>query len=465
MTIGPWALPAPWPWQADEHRDFGLDDKRAIHADPRIGKTIAALLGLREQFVSHGMKRAMVSAPLKVCPMWAETIAKAGLPVIDCHRLSAAQIIRKLAKKWSGVVLVNDDKAAAVLGMLVERVEGLIVDESHRMKSVSSNRGKALRAIARRAKWVRLLTGTPTGNDYSDLWGQMTALDPSERAWGTSFASFAKRFLVLDPMFPSRVLAHRGDTVMELQALILERTSTKRREDVFGPDSWQIVPREVELPDRARAVYEKLAKTWTLGEDTVDAVITRLLRFQQITSGFVPDGEGGFTMLHTAKIDYAIADLDDVFESGEKAVVWHRFKPEGKAMYGEIARIYGKDVPVWEINGDTKDAESERVAFQAHKGPGAIVVQIQTGGEGINLDTATHGLYLSRIWSLILDKQSRDRIYSPGARRVLTYYTARNTVDETLDAVLAGKYDILEAIRNVDIQALLYGRIRKGRHQ
>lgn len=356
---------------------------------------------------------------------------------------------------------MNDDVLAAMVEDVKKwRPDALIVDEAHRHKSPSAKRARAMRRLAWGTPWVRLLTGTPTPNHLGDIWGQMSALDPEE--WGKSYEKFAGRYLIRDSMFPSKVLGYRFED--ELQARMLRYASIVRREDVFGPDTWQIVRRRIPLPPKARAAYNDLVTRWSTevsSEGTVNAdhILKRLTRLQQLAAGYLPTEEGDVVEVHRAKVDAVLADLGEIAEAGEKAVLFHRFRWEGEKYLESI----GKSVPCIRIDGSVSAGLRDRAVnyFAGHVGAMVAVVQTQSGGVGISFATAQHALFTSRGFSFTDDEQARDRIYKPGARRVVTYYEAENTVDDYIANVLAQKANVHDAVRHADWRTMAFGERKK----
>jgi len=444
-------------WQTTELANYGGVPKRAIFASPRLGKTRLATEEL-SRLPDEPPLRGLVVCPLVVAPQWENELDAAGL--LNFPLYSGTRNARRERLFGPGIGIINDDVLADLYQELARwGPDALVGDESHRYKTPGSKRGKAFRKLAWQTPWVRILTGTPTPNHYGDLWGQMVALDPE--AWGKSYERFAQRYLIRDYMFPSRVLGYRN--LAELQEKMLRYASVIRREDVFGPDSWQIVRRSVTLPPAARHIYNTMAQRWFYADSdwtaSADHVLTRLTRLQQITSGYLPNDEGEAMPVHTAKLDAVMADLDEIVQAGEKAVIFHRFRWEGEHYQREAQRI----CPVtWRISGDTPAGDRAAIIerFRDADGSRVAVVQTQAGGLGISFATATHAMFVSRGFSFTDDEQARDRVYSPGARRVATYYEASNTVDEYISRVLAFKQDVHQAIRNADREELVFGRKR-----
>ena len=340
-----------------------------------------------------------------------------------------------------------------------------IADESHNAKAPRSEQSKAYRRIGKRAEWLLPLTGTPAPNHYGELWSQSA---PMNDDWGSSYEKFARRFLIRDTMFPSRVLGHRN--VEELQAMILRDWYFVRRRDVFGEDEWQWDVRDIELPPHARAMYTSLVKDWLVQDPDyiVDAahVLKRLVRLQQICAGYTTDEMGVDHDVHSAKIDAVEADLSEIIASNEKALIFHVFRWESE-RYADLARsMVGKDGLVGVVNGTTKteDCDAFVDAFRSTKGPAIGIIQIRSGGVGLDFAEAHHGLRVSRSFSFIDDEQSINRIWKPKAPKVVTDYRVARSVDGFIAAALATKRSIHESVTNANIEAMAYGLIAQNRN-
>jgi len=447
-------LPNLYPWQAKEVAEHGKDPKRALFVSPRLGKTRATA----ECMKLWPVERFLVVCPLIVAPVWEDLLGKLGMETFDLYSGSLKQRLGRLGK--AGVAIANHDFLRPGADDLIGWApQATICDESHMLASPSARRAKAFRRIAWRSDYVRLLTGTPAPNHYGNLWGQMVCLDKTE--WGTSYERFAQRYLIRDAMFPSRVLGHRN--VEELQERLQRYATFVRREDAFGPDSWQIVNRKVSMPPKAFSMYKTLVKDWVLEGENVQAqhVLKRLVRLQQLTSGFIPTDDGYTVEVHKAKINAVLEDLDEIVASGEKVVLFHRFKWEGEAYHDAIHERF-KRIPVWQIDGSTPVVTRSRILrnFAEHQDSAVAVVQVQAGGVGVSFAEATHAFFVSRGFSFVDDEQAKDRIYKPGAARCVTRYEVPGTVDAYIAGILDRKQNVHEAVTNADFKAMAMGYIR-----
>lgn len=432
------------PWQQEAVACAGLRGQGFL-ADPRTGKTRAAVAALAA--VRDHRSRVVITAPLIVVADWQRELALHGIDAVSLVGVPAKK--RADAIKGAGVVLLNHDLLSHSYGILAKwGVTHLIGDEAHWFSAAGSKRGKAFRRIASSAEWIRTLTGTPAPNNLGGLWGHMSAVAPEK--WGTSYTKFAKKYLLMNPIFPSKVDGYRDEDGSTIMALLHEDALVVPREDVFGPEEWQNVVREIELPKPVKTLYRKLAKEW-LAEPTEGAFVEgshafkRAIRFSQITAGYVPDETGTVHELHRGKVDAVLADLDEIIATGEQAVVFYRFRWEGETYRREIASRF--KCPVYRIDGDTTAAERDDAVRAFERGGAAVmVVQTRAGGIGISLATATHALFPTCDYSYVAHKQARDRIFCPGKSRCVTTYVVPGTVDITVQDALNKKISLGAAI-------------------
>ena len=466
-------IPPLRPYQQAEVHGFAHVPKRALFWQPRIGKTLASASSLQRGVPN--LLRAVVIAPYNVCPMWARLLPNFGYSVVKLYEQPIAETIDLLrGARQPAVAVANYHRLgypAAEQGskrytvgdlLALWKPDGLVIDESHEISSPSARWARQARALAWATPWVRCLSGTPVRNHYGSLWGQMAALDPAE--WGYFYKDFKERYLVTDAVWPSMVLGYKN--LDDLTERLRRTCSIKRREDVFGPDQWIIDVREVELPERAARLYERLAHEWLIDEAEpalrIDGrhILTRLVRLQQIASGYlVPDG-GEPELIHRAKIDAVLGDLGELVASQEKAVVYHRFRWEGEQLAAGAATL---GAPVLVINGDVPAREREEVERRIAADPGPLValVQTQSGGVGISFAAATYALVVSQGFSFIAEEQARDRIFAPGVPRHVMYYRSLGTVDEYIAEVQDKKLSLHNDFVNIDRRDLCFGSRRK----
>lgn len=324
----------------------------------------------------------------------------------------------------------------------------VIADESQRMKNHRSATFKGMKRLGMLAKRRLCLSGTPRPHSPADVWAQYNFLDPT--LLEKSFLMFRSRYAVLARLAfagrrPVEVVRSWRD-LDGLGARLSPATYVCGRDVLSLPESVD-VDVSVEMPKETRRVYARLeaglCADLQAGTVTPQLAIVRLLRLQQVTSGYVavdrtgeePDSAPVLQELDDAK-QRALLDIVEDLPPGAPFVVFCRFRHDiaklraALELHGGAAELSGK--------------ANELSAWQAGE-KRAILVQIQSGGVGIDLTRACYCFYFSLGFSLGDYEQSRARVHRPGQTNKVTYFhmLATGTVDETVYSALEDRQEVV----------------------
>ena len=216
--------------------------------------------------------------------------------------------------------------------------------------------------------------------------------------------------------------------------------------------------RYITMGKKERNLYDQLrrnsyAELADGGKITATTVLTKLLRLQQFTGGFlVEDDAFKPQLVSRGKLD-ALADIlqDYVIEGKKKLVVFARFLPEIHEIEVLCDRILGKaGMKSVAIYGEIKKEERGGIVQQFQTDPVTTVFigQIDTAGTGITLTAADTCVYYSVNFNFATYDQSKSRIHRIGQRNRCTYIhlVAEDTVDETILQALAKKQDLAKTV-------------------
>lgn len=457
-------------WQLDA---LTLDRPKAyIEAQPRMGKTRYAAIWSRD----FNAQRMLVVAPKTVCPDWARELALTRPNVevvylVDTKEKTALNALERAKESiLPYVIVVNTDRVkgfvkkgrrkepSGILKALLDLyLDTLVIDEAHQVKSPTSQRGAALRYLAKDVPHIRLLSGTPLPNGPEDAWGQYSILAPED--WGTSYYGHKQKHFILNSWDYNRVIGLRHPEMF--QAMIDRVTLRYNREDEFGPDQWVETVRTIPMDAKTRKLYNEAYKHWVLeaDKDGIDLelthTLTRMLRLRELCAGYLP-AEGEKKLIHTSKIDAVMEDLDAILLAGEKAVIFHQFRWEGE-QYESASKSLSKSV--YRLSGDTPTEQRTRdiTSFAQHKGAAVYIVSTAAGGIGISFAAATHALFVSQSYDYAVELQARDRIYSPGTTRCVTYYRMEHSIEQYVAWILETKQDFASAVRNATLKDIVFG--------
>ncbi|HZM59273.1 MAG TPA: DEAD/DEAH box helicase, partial [Vicinamibacterales bacterium] len=426
---------------------FLLGRRRAILADDMgLGKTRQAIVSLRH--ITPGGRRLVV-CPASVKRNWAREISLVSpdAPTLIVDGTSPVSP----AAEW--VIINYDILARHVDDLLTVPWAALVFDEAHYLKNHTSARSKLSRqltataAAATPALVVQLLTGTPLTSRPRDLF---VLLQLAAHPLGRSFLSFAKRYCAAEKGeygWKTGGASNIEELTVQLHGVMLRRT----KDDVLAlpPKLRSWLPVEVPSGTGARAikkVFELLA-----GKDSrpVASRDEALRRRGKLLAFLIEARQAIAIAKTTATVDLVRGAIDQ----GEKVIVFSCFDDPIQ----KLAKELGAQVVV--VTGKTPAAMRQTLVdrFQNDDDVRALVANIIAGGTGFNLTAATQVVFNDLDWVPTNHWQAEDRAYRIGQTRTVnvTYFVAKDTIDDFVQAVLETKAALVTAI--VEGEALAPG--------
>ncbi|HEY7823306.1 MAG TPA: DEAD/DEAH box helicase [Acidimicrobiia bacterium] len=176
---------------------------------------------------------------------------------------------------------------------------------------------------------------------------------------------------------------------------------------------------------------------------TAPAVITQLLRLQQVMSGHLETDDGEIKTFPSTRMD-ALADILD--EHDGKAIIWSRFRYDIVNIVEMLNKKFGEGCAA-SYFGDTSDDERNRIVGDFQKPDSRLryfVGNPATAGYGLTLTEANLVVYYANDFNLETRIQSEDRAHRIGQRNPVTYVDliSEGTIDEKIVAALRAKIEI-----------------------
>jgi hypothetical protein len=417
----------PFAWQTAALQSAADRTAYGLFADPGTGKTYCAL-----RIAQSWTPSAVVVCPLSVKKQWIREASRLGYKVAVFH-YEQLRILRYFEQ---------------ILEVLSESPTTLILDESHRIKSPSTQCTKAALRLASHAHRRLALTGTPTANSPADLYCQLKFLDPDKKMG--SYREFQERYIVsLPPGHPLRrriagrpfLPAKNRDGSLKLQNLdelkqrVAEQGVTVQLSEVLELPERTFLRRECEMDTALKSTYTALHKNYTaemldqqVTADNAAVLVGRLLR---LTSGY---GHADFQVsLPNPKMAALLEEIDSYVAAGP-TIVWSVWVDERRDTVTALKKA-GHSVAV------TPDEFLSGAAK-------ILVASPNMFGTGLNLQLARYQLWLSRSWSLLQREQALARNYRAGQteKTVVVDYVTANTIDERVLGALETKTDLLNEI-------------------
>lgn len=409
----------PFPFQF-EGIAFLYPRQAAILADEMgLGKTMQSITAIRLL-----LRRGEVRSVLLVCPKplvtnWQREFG-VWAPEVPLMVVEGDQAKRNWQWSLEDVPLriANYELLLRDREMLAERSFDLVVlDESQRIKNRNSTTSDIVRSIARKRSWA--LTGTPVENSAEDLLGIFEFLAPGflspemkPRNMGRSISNYILRRTkdqVLRDMPPK--LIH--DEPLELTAE--QRESYRLAED-------EGIVRLTELGDGA----------------TIRHVFELVLRLKQICNFDTATGA-------SAKMERLEADLEEIADSGRKAIVFSQWVKTLKHIAGQVER-FGP----MEYHGQVPQSRRDAVIQQFREDPSkhVILMSYGAGSVGLNLQFVNYVFLFDRWWNPAVEDQAINRAHRIGVDGpvTVTRFLTLDTIEERIDRVLQEKRELFDII-------------------
>ena len=431
--------------------------------DMGLGKTIqvlALLLTLKERPApSRDTRPALLVVPASLIANWKAEIDRfaPSLRVLVAHPSGA----EKAPEEITTEDLAGHDLVITTYGLthrlrwLTETEWRLVVlDEAQAIKNPDAKQARAVKAL--RARSRAALTGTPVENRLTDLWSLFDFLNPGLLGSARAFTAFTKQLVARPGGYaPLRELT---------RPYILRRLKTDRRVIADLPEKTELRA-YCGLTKMQAALYQESVKSLAEKLERVEAGIERrgavlayLMRLKQICNhpsqwlrdgAWAPGSSGKFSRLR--ELAEVIADKQ------EKALVFTQFREVTEPLALFLAGVFGR--PGLVMHGATPVRERRDLVerFQADERVPFFVLSLKVGGTGLNLTAASHVIHFDRWWNPAVEDQATDRAFRIGQKKnVLVHkFVCRGTVEEKIDALIAGKQSMAREVLETGGEALL----------
>ena len=369
------------------------------------GKTLTSIAVMGAMYQKGIIDRVLIVAPTSVVAVWPrEFMEFADFPFTvqtllgdKSKRLKAISDLKRYRYEKMKVAVINYESVwrEGIKEALQDWDPDLIIcDESQRIKGHDAKQSKAMHELGDQARYKIILSGTPVQNNVTDIWSQYRFLDRT--VFGDLYYPFQNHYCVMHSVFKSKVLRtlHEDELIQKEHSIAFRVT----KDEALDLPEQTFEVRYVEMSPKERRIYDSLKRESVAeleGEGTITAttVLTRLLRLQQFTGGFlVKDGDSQPEQISTTKLD-ALKDIveDYVIDGRKKLVVFARFLSEVKAILAlaeKLLRPAGEKVV--SIYGAIKKEDRGDIIQQFQTDPDTVLIvgQIDTLGVGVTLTAA-----------------------------------------------------------------------------
>ena len=363
-----------------------------------LGKTMQAIAAM-VALAAEGKSHFMVVCPASVLINWCREIQKfSDLEVTKVHGNDEAALLRW--RENGGVAVTTFESISRFTLPEKFRISMIVTDEAHYVKNPETIRTRALQKLLDRTEYVLFMSGTPLENRVEELCFLVSCLQPqiARELEDVKFLSTADQFRQqLAPVYLRRT---RENVLQELPDLI-----DKAQWCDLGSLEKQAYKASV-LSGNFMAIRQV---SWQVEDLKASSKAARLLEL-----------------------------CDQAREQGRKVIVFSFFR----ATIQKVMQLLG-DRCTEPITGEISPQRRQEIVDAFGKAPeGSVLVsQVQAGGTGLNIQSASVIIFCEPQIKPSIENQAIARAYRMGqVRDVLVYrLLADDTVDESMLELLKTK--------------------------
>ena len=388
---------------------FLRESSSALLADEMgLGKTVQTAVALR--LGRQEYRRILIISPASLCLNWQREIER-WAPELAVRRVLGTATDRNYTYRLPIQILITSYEQIRTdchtLSANV-RFSLVIVDEAQRLKNKNSAINQACRIIPRERSWA--LTGTPLENEPRDL---------------VAVFGFVKPQLIRDAMSRSQI--HEA-----MKPYFLRRTKSEVLREL-PPIIFREIP--LELGRQQRQAYEQ---TWNSRQTLRDVdpreagagMLALLTRLKQICNFDEASGE-------SVKLEILQEMLRRIELTGQKVLVFSQYVKALRKISTAIT------IPHDIFHGGLSMSQRDSIldTFRQQPGPRALLISLQAGGVGLNLQEASTVILFDRWWNPAKEDQAIHRAHRYGRDSPLEVirFLVENSIEERIDTVLQTK--------------------------
>ena len=464
--IKPWKFQVgkdrkPWAHQLaafERHKDA---EAWPLFHDMGTGKTAVACNIMERHLSLTNVKAWFICAPLSVLDSWSEELERSfpTSSILDLTKVtSKPRRLAALATTTAQYILLNYESLDSLYFDLLNALSygpkgarrfGMCLDESTAVKNPRAARTKAAVAMARKAAYRGLLTGTPVPQGPEDIFGQYLYADPA--IFGPSFVSFRNYWMRLGGFQGKQIIGLRPGMEAEFNQRIYSIASRVTKAECLDMPPKVYETLRYDLSPAEKQAYADLAKDWVAevkgGRVTATNGLTKSLRLAQMCTGFVGSIDEGADKIELELGDSKLQALKELVEHLDgKFIVWCAWRHNVRQVMGLLKAMGIKAVDYYGQTGDKRANEMEfrNGAARAFVGTGA------SGGAGLNLQgpEVKSVIYYSQDYSVFRRQQSEDRAYRGAITHQVTIFdlVARGTLETVIVKALRDGRDLQDYI-------------------
>jgi SWI/SNF-related matrix-associated actin-dependent regulator 1 of chromatin subfamily A len=409
---------------------------RALIADEMgCGKTVQAL-AIAEAFSEDWP--ALVLVPNIVRDVWSKT-ASEWLSWLSPDDICAVRTKNDHVSNTRLVIVPYSRLASMQEQLLQHNFKIVIADESHYLKDGNTKRAKAAHAIAKKARRVLLLSGTPALSRPWELYSQVSMIRPDVF---NSYRSYVERYCG-NAQFPTKGCSNTEELhgllswllmIRRMKRDVLGQLPEKIREQIYVPIDEGDAAGMDKLKQLSKQAGEK-ATTMESCSDSKQIASLRREHDQLLTKLYVETAE--------VKREPVKNHLKMLIESGTHFIFFAHHRCLLDAAQQAVKEVKSSCIRIDGSTGNlSRQEQVESFEKSGSNVPQVAILSISAAGTGVSFTSTSHVVFGEMTWTPAELQQAEDRVHRIGqnaASITIQFLHLKDSIDDVLWKTISSK--------------------------
>lgn len=392
--------------------------------DMGLGKTIQTMAVIK----NNPKPRTLIVAPVAMLPTWIEISERSGFTV---YNVDDGKWTKSAAGARSSVYVAGYERICHSPSLVRAGFDRIVLDEAHRIANPSTLSAIMMRTIDAPLRWA--LTGTPIINKMRDLVSLFSFIGvPTGKLYKWKddlYEDLIGELVIHRSMNSIRGIVETAPPVPTIEQVRLD-FKTEEEAEFYRGIQGTLSHMLTRLQHDILSNQERLVLLMRLRQLSVHPQ-TYINAMRRSSSKYKREDWSG----PSTKVDALCDTVDKEVPEGRRFLVFCSFVDEMNIIR-EALEERGHLVGMY--NG-AMNSEERRAALSA--GTDVLLVQIQAGGVGLNLQQYNRVIFMSPWWSSALMDQAIARTVRMGQREKVrvSFYMLAEEQSENIDKIMMDK--------------------------